>query len=107
MLSDIEECVLERIMLGDKNSRKIAKCCGITELTLNVLVERLVKKGYLDWEMNPTEKAYRELKWVNGVYPVEYYVDTKKFWKMALEIAAVVMFFVMISIALWWVQVWS
>ncbi len=106
MISDIEECVLKKIIFGEKNSKKIADSCGITEVTLNVILKRLIDEGYIDWEINPTEKAYRELKWVNGVYPIEYYVNTKKFLKMTIEIAIVVMFFVTLILVTWWV-LWS
>ncbi len=100
MLSDIEECVLEKILLGERMSRKLAESCGITELTLNVVIERLVSKGYIDWDMNPTDKAYRELRWVNGVYPLDYYVDTKRYLRMVLELAIAVAFFILLASAI-------
>ncbi len=96
-LSEIEECVLESVILGTKNVRKIASRCGITEITANVAVRRLIEKGYLDWDMRPTELAYSELKWVNGMYPLEYYVDMRKYWRMVLELAIAVTFFVLLA----------
>ncbi len=97
VLSEIEECVLERIMLGARDIRKIASCCGITEITANVAVEKLIEKGYLDWDMSPTELAYSELKWVNGMFPVEYYINTKKYWRMVIELAIAVTFFLLLA----------
>ncbi len=96
-LSDLEECVLERILMGEKKSSKITSGCGITEIVLNVIIERLVEKGYIDWELNPTDLAYKKLFWVGGTYPVEYYMDTKKYLKMVLELAIAVAFFMFIS----------
>jgi len=60
-LSDLEECVLERLLLGEKKSSKITSGCGITEITLNVIIEKLVEKGYIDWELNPTDLAYKKI----------------------------------------------
>ena len=106
-LSDLEECVLERILMGEKKSSKITSGCGITEITLNVIIERLVEKGYVDWELNPTDLAYRKLFWVGGTYPVEYYMDTKKYLKMVLELAIAVAFFMFISLLAIYVKMLS
>ncbi len=97
VLSEIEECVLERILLGTRDVRKLSSCCGVSELTVNVAVRKLIEKGYLDWDMNPTELAYSELKWVNGMYPLEYYINTRKFWRMVVELAIAVTFFLMLA----------
>ncbi|RUM34533.1 MAG: hypothetical protein DSY33_01925 [Archaeoglobus sp.] len=95
-LSEIEKCVLERILLGEK-SNKLASGCGITDIMLNVVIEKLVEKGYIDWELNPTDFAYRKLAWIDGVYPLEYYIDTRKYLRMVLEFAIAISFFMLVA----------
>ncbi|HID69751.1 MAG TPA: hypothetical protein EYP35_04645 [Desulfobacterales bacterium] len=65
MLSELEESVLKAIMLGKKRVDRIARAVGIPSILAEKIVERLVEKGYLDFDLQPTEKAFRELKWLD------------------------------------------
>lgn len=65
MISEIEETVLKVIMLGERRIDKIAKKCGIPSILVEKILERLIEKGYLDYDLKPLEKAYEDLRWID------------------------------------------
>jgi len=83
--------VLKVIMLGEKKTTRIARKCSISEVLAEKIVERLVDKGYVDYELRPMEKAYRELKWIDRKHGFGYYgEDIKKIVMMIADVAIVV-----------------
>ncbi|AEA47841.1 hypothetical protein [Archaeoglobus veneficus] len=98
MLSEMEELVLKVVMLGEKRVDKIAKKCGISTILAEKIIERLIEKGYIDYELNPLEKAYRELKWVDWKHGFSYYgEDTKKLVRFIADLAVVIAAIIFIS----------
>ena len=78
MLSQTEREVLEAVMLGKKRVDEIAKYCGIPTITVESLLKRLIEKGYINYELEPTETAYEELKLVDLKHPPSYYGENVK-----------------------------
>ena len=86
MLSQIERDVLEAVMLGKRDIDEIAEYCGIPRMTVESVLNRLMEKGYIDEELEPTEKAYDELKLIDTKHPPSYYGENiKKLLKIILD----------------------
>ncbi len=91
MLSEMEELVLKVIMLGEKRTSRIAKKCNISEFLAEKIVERLIDKGYINYELEPLEKAYREFKWIDRRHGFGYYgEDIRKIIIMVADVAVVI-----------------
>lgn len=56
-LSEIERNVLKVLMMGGKNFHDIFRMTGYPEVIINGAIRRLISKGYVDEDLNPTEKA--------------------------------------------------
>ena len=91
MLSEMEELVLKVVMLGEKKVDRIAKKCGISEILAEKIVERLIEKGYLDYELKPLERAYMELKWIDRRHGLSYYgEDIRKLITLIADLAVAI-----------------
>ncbi len=91
MLSQIEKDVLEAIMLGKKNVGEIAKYCGIPRMTVESVLSRLMEEEYINDKLEPTKKAYDELKLIDPKHPPSYYGENiKKLLKVILDLFIVV-----------------
>jgi len=98
MLSEMEEIVLKAVMLGEKRVDKIAKKCGISEILAEKIAERLIEKGYLDYELKPLERAYMELKWMDRKHAPSYYgEDVRKLITLVADLAVVIAVIVFIG----------
>jgi Mn-dependent DtxR family transcriptional regulator len=78
MLSDLEESTLRAIMLGNKNIKKIAQLINIPEIITEKTIERLVAKGYIDSQLQPTDKAFKEMKWLDRKHGLLYHGEDLK-----------------------------
>ncbi|HID43734.1 MAG TPA: hypothetical protein EYP30_08200 [Archaeoglobaceae archaeon] len=56
-LSEIERNVLKVLIMGAKNFHDIFRLTGYPEVIINGAIRRLISKGYVDEDLNPTEKA--------------------------------------------------
>jgi len=56
-LSEIERNVLNVLMMGGKTFHDIFRITGYPEVIINGAIRRLISKGYIDEDLNPTEKA--------------------------------------------------
>ena len=56
-LSDVEINILKAILKYGANVRRISKATGYPEIVISKAIERLIEKGYLDENLNVSEKA--------------------------------------------------
>jgi hypothetical protein len=56
-LSEIERNVLKVLIMGGKSFHDIFRMTGYPEVIINGAIRRLISKGYVDEDLNPTEKA--------------------------------------------------
>ena len=98
MLSELERDVLEAVILGKTKAKDIARFCGIPEFTVEEFLKRLIERGYLTYDLRPTEKAYMELKWIDR--GTEYGRDLKRFLLRILDIVIVFLILYLIMVAL-------
>jgi len=64
-LSEIERSVLRSVVFESKEPRVIARLTGYPEVVVKKALERLIDKGYLSYELEPTEKV-SEVKWLRA-----------------------------------------
>ncbi len=98
MLSELERDVLEAVMLGRIKVGDIANFCGIPEFTVEELLKRLIDRGYLTYDLKPTERAYKELKWVGK--GTSYSRDLKKFIIKVLNVVVIFLLLYLIMVVL-------
>lgn len=88
MLSELEESVLKAVMLGKRNIWKISKVSGIPPLLTEKIVERLIERNYVNMDFEPTEKAYREIKWIDKEHGFSFYgEDVRKIIMLIFDLA--------------------
>ncbi|AEA47844.1 hypothetical protein [Archaeoglobus veneficus] len=86
-LSEIERSVLRSVVFEAKEPRMIARLTGYPEVVVRKALERLIEKGYLTEELEPTEKV-SEVRWLRPVkVSVKYGRSTKL---VAMDVAIVV-----------------
>ncbi len=56
-LSDVEINIIKAILKYGANVRRISKATGYPEIVISKAIERLIEKGYLDENLNVSEKA--------------------------------------------------
>ncbi|RLI89696.1 MAG: hypothetical protein DRO98_00495 [Archaeoglobales archaeon] len=87
MLSEIERSVLRSVVFESKEPRVIARLTGYPEVVVKKALERLIDKGYLSEELEPTEKV-SEVRWLRATkVSVKYGRSTRM---VALDIAIVI-----------------
>jgi hypothetical protein len=98
MLSELEESVLRAIMLGKRKLNKISKSSGIPVILTEKVIERLIERGYLDDELQPTEKAFHEMKWLDREHSFSYYgEDIKRIVTLITDLAIVIAAIVLVG----------
>jgi len=90
MLSELDMSVLKSVILGNKSIEKISKMTGVPVYTTEKALENLIKKGYIDEYFQPTEKAYRETKWLDSKHSFHFHgEDVAKIGKLVLDLVTV------------------
>ncbi|HID43390.1 MAG TPA: hypothetical protein EYP30_06415 [Archaeoglobaceae archaeon] len=102
MLSELDESVLKAVMLGNKSIWKISKASGIPPLLAEKIVERLIERNYVNMDFEPTEKAYREIKWLDRKHGFSFYgEDVRKIIILIVDLAITIGVIVLLSTLLY------
>jgi|Deesub1362B_J571_1020462.scaffolds.fasta_scaffold00681_7 hypothetical protein len=100
MLSELDESVLKAIMLGNRDVEKISKLSGIPPFITEKIIERLLEREYIDLDLEPTEKAYRETKWLDIKHGPSFHgEDVKKIITLVVDLSiaiGLIIFFIAI-----------
>jgi hypothetical protein len=98
MLSELDRSVLKAIMLGKKDVRKISGASGIPPILAEEIVERLIERNYINLDLEPTEKAYREAKWLDRKHGFSFHgEDVKKIAMLIIDLAVLIAVIIFIS----------
>ncbi len=66
LLPEIDRAVLRSVIFETKEPRIIARTTGYPEIVVKKALERLIERGYLTEELEPTEKV-SEVRWLKPV----------------------------------------
>jgi len=91
VLPEIERCVLRSVVFEAKEPRTIARTTGYPEIVVKKALERLIEKGYLTEELEPTEKV-SEVRWLKPVkVSIKYGKSTRiAVIDVAIAVAAII-----------------
>lgn len=103
MLSTLERSVLKAVMLGNKTIKKISGATGIPDFVTERSIERLIEYEYVDMDLRPTDKAFRETKLLDREHGFSFFgEDLRKIARLIIDVATAVGAIILISVMLYY-----
>jgi hypothetical protein len=69
-----------------------------------IIVERLIEKNYIDYEFQPTDKAFRETKWIDRKHGFSFHgEDIKKMGKLVIDLTIIIAGIILLSAILYFI----
>lgn len=99
MLSELDRSVLKAIMLGNKTISRISMATGIPNFVTERSIERLIEDEYIDIELQPSDKAFQETKWLDRKHGFAFYgLDLRKMVKLIIDLATAIGVIILLGI---------
>ncbi|MFP3910124.1 MAG: hypothetical protein ACLFVI_05605 [Archaeoglobaceae archaeon] len=103
MLSTLDRSVLKAIMLDNRTIKKISRATGIPNLVTERSIERLIEQEYIDMDLRPTDKAFKETKLLDRRHGFAFFgEDLGKIARLIIDVATAVGVIILISILLYY-----
>lgn len=103
MLSTLDKSVLKAVMLGNRTIKQVSGVTGIPDFVTERSVERLIEYDYIDMDLQPTDKAFRETKLLNRKHGFAFFgEDLRKIARLILDVATALIAIILIGIMLYY-----
>lgn len=104
MLSTLDRSVLKAVMVGNRTIKKISGVTGIPNFVTERSIERLIEYEYIDMDLQPTDKAFREIKLLNREHGFAFFgEDLRKIFRLIIDVATAVGAIILISVMLYYI----
>ncbi len=99
MLSTLDRSVLRAVMVGNRTVKKISGVTGIPNFVTERSIERLIEHQYLDMDLQPTSKAFREIKLLDREHGFSFFgEDLRKIARLIIDVATAVGVIILLSV---------
>lgn len=103
MLSTLDKSVLKAVMLGNRTIKQVSGITGIPDFVAERSIERLIEYDYIDMDLQPTDKAFRETKFLNRKHGFAFFgEDLRKIARLILDVATALIAIILIGIMLYY-----
>ncbi|MFO7967790.1 MAG: hypothetical protein R6U44_09360 [Archaeoglobaceae archaeon] len=103
MLSTLDRSVLKAVIVGNRTTKKISGATGIPDFVAERSIERLIQYEYIDMDLQPTDKAFREIKLLNREHGFSFFgEDLKKIGRLIIDLGTAVGVIILISFILYY-----